>query len=73
MKQKLIDRCTLCLKNENGGPNLEELIGIGVGLAVGSGLYQFGEALYTWLAGTNGASTEIAKIKKPGTAAASNI
>lgn len=40
------------LSNENGGPNLEHLIGIGVSLGVTLGLYKLAIGTYNWIGDT---------------------
>lgn len=39
------------LGNENGGPNVEELIGVAVALGVGVGIFAFGRTVYGWFTG----------------------
>ncbi len=48
------DTLRLVLNNENGGPNLEELIGIAYSLAVGAALFTVGKAMALWLKGAKG-------------------
>ena len=44
------------LSNECGGPNVEQIIGIGVALGVGVGLYMLGSTMYTWLSDAGSSS-----------------
>lgn len=39
------------LSNEGGGPSVEQIIGIGVAICVGVGLYLLGGKMYDWLTG----------------------
>lgn len=50
------------LSNENGGPSVEQILGIGVALGVGVALYLVGSAMYNWLAGDGGASSVISGL-----------
>ena len=59
----LIKNVSTILNNENGGPNVETLIGIGVAMAVGSGLFLFGAYVYDWFEGP--ASDTISDIGLP--------
>ena len=43
----MIKKIKYALNNETGGPNVEELIGIGIGLAVGTALFLYGQAINT--------------------------
>lgn len=40
------ERIKNCLNNENAGPSLEMLIGIGIAIAAGVGLFRFGAAIF---------------------------
>ena len=51
------------LKNENGGPNVEQVMGIATALAVGAGLFLFGKSVYGWFNGS--AKTTVEKISLP--------
>ena len=46
------------LGNENGGPNVDQLIGIAVALSVGSGLFLFGTTIFDWFDGPASATVE---------------
>ena len=54
--RRLSQNISLVLKNECGGPNVEQIIGISVALAVGSGLFFLGKYMYQWLARKDGAA-----------------
>ena len=43
---KFINKVNNCLNNENGGPNVEMLIGIGLAIAVGVSLYALGGTIH---------------------------
>lgn len=49
---------TTVLGNENGGPNVEQVMGIAVALSVGVGLFLFGKSVYNWFNGSAGATVE---------------
>lgn len=51
------------LKNEKGGPNIEQLMGIAVALVTGVGLFIFGEYVHDWFNGS--AKTTVTHIKIP--------
>ena len=51
------------LSNENGGPNVEQVVGIAVALAVGSGLFIFGSSVFNWF--NNEATESINQISLP--------
>ena len=51
------------LGNENGGPNVEQLIGIAVALGVGAGLFLFGKSVYGWFNGS--AKSSVDSISTP--------
>ena len=51
------------LNNENGGPNVEQVIGIAVALAVGSGLFLFGSTVFNWF--NKDASDSVSQISTP--------
>lgn len=55
----MLNSIKMALQNECGGPNLEELIGISYGLAVGSALYTLGNSMRKWL---RGAATTVDNI-----------
>lgn len=40
------ERIKNCLNNENAGPSVEMLIGIGIALAAGVALFRFGGAIF---------------------------
>ena len=52
------------LANENGGPQVEQLINVAVALGVGVGLFLVGRAMYNWLAGDSGATSVITNLEK---------
>lgn len=52
------------LSNENGGPSVEQIVGIGVALGVGVAFYLLGNAIYQWIAGDGGASSVISGLEK---------
>lgn len=49
MFKKVLKLSKDALSNENGGPNLENLIGIGVSLGVTVALYNLATAIYSWI------------------------
>lgn len=49
MFKKILEISKDALSNENGGPNLENLIGIGVSLGVTVALYNLATAIYSWI------------------------
>jgi len=49
MFKKVLRLSKDALSNENGGPNLENLIGIGVSLGVTVALYNLATAIYSWI------------------------
>ena len=53
------------LNNENGGPNVEQVVGIAVALAVGSGLFIFGGTVFHWF--ENDATKSVGEIPIPET------
>ena len=59
LKVKIFD----VLGNENAGPNVEQVIGIAVALAVGSGLFLFGGKVFHWF--NEDASESVSKISTP--------
>lgn len=54
--KNLKSRVVNVLGNENGGPNVEQIMGIAVALAVGVGLFIFGGAVFDWFNGSAGAT-----------------
>ena len=48
---KLVNRAKIALTGEEGGPNLETIIGISVALIVATALVALGTAMVTWLGG----------------------
>ena len=51
----LSQKVRVALGNECGGPNVEQIIGISVALAVGAGLFVLGGKVYDWLGDKEGA------------------
>ncbi len=51
---KLLENIHYTLNNENGGPNVEQVIGISASLFVGVGLFLFGRHVYRWYNGSAG-------------------
>lgn len=51
------------LGNENGGPNVEQVMGIAVALSVGVGLFLFGKSVFNWFNGSAG--NTISNIETP--------
>ncbi len=51
------------LANENGGPNVEQVMGIAVALSVGVGLFLFGRSVYNWFNGSAG--NTVSSIETP--------
>ena len=49
MFKKVLRLSKDALSNENGGPNLENLIGIGVSLGVTVALYNLATTIYSWI------------------------
>ena len=56
LKEKMMNS----LSNECGGPNVEQIIGIGIAIAVGVALYMLANVMYDWI---NGAGNTIQGIK----------
>lgn len=50
LKNKILN----VIMNENGGPNVEQVMGIAVSMAVGVGLFIYGEAVFDWFNGSAG-------------------
>lgn len=48
---KLINRARLALQGEDGGPQIETIIGISVALIVATALIALGSAMVSWLGG----------------------
>ena len=55
----MLKEIKFALCNEKAGPNLEELIGISWGLAVGAGLFKLGDSMYDWLVGAGSSISQI--------------
>lgn len=45
------ERMHNALSNECGGPNVEQIIGIGIAIAVGVALYSLANTMYDWITG----------------------
>lgn len=54
------ERINNVLNNECGGPNVEQIIGIGIAVAVGVALYRIAKTMTGWL---DNAGTTIQNIK----------
>lgn len=64
MKTKEIkENIMAVLFNENGGPNVEQVIGIAVAFGVGAGLFLFGKSVYGWFNGS--AKDTVGQISTP--------
>ena len=50
MSEKLKNQINLCLNNEVGGPNLENMIGICLSMGVLVALYKLAKIVYSWAA-----------------------
>lgn len=53
------------LNNEEGGPNVEEVVGIAVALSVGVGLFIFGKYVYQWYNGCAGNTVKGIQVPPP--------
>ena len=62
MKGLKVNICNV-LGNENAGPNVEQVVGIAVALAVGSGLFLFGGTVFNWF--NKDASESVSQISTP--------
>ena len=60
--RKFFNDAKNALSNECGGPNVEQLIGIAVALAVGAGLFVFGRSVYKWFNGCAGKTVESIQV-----------
>jgi hypothetical protein len=47
--KNLKERMNNALNNECGGPNVEQIIGIGIAIAVGVALYTLANTMYNWV------------------------
>ncbi len=52
--KKFVNEVNNALSNECGGPNVEQVMGIAVALAVGVGLFLFGRSVFQWFNGCAG-------------------
>lgn len=55
----MMNRIKNVLNNECGGPNVEQIIGIGIAILVGVALYTLADTMFEWL---GNAQTEVEDI-----------
>ena len=53
--KNIITRAKNAISGENGGPSVEQVIGIAVALIIGSALLIFGGKIQEWVTGASGA------------------
>ena len=46
---RIKERMQNALSNECGGPNVEQIIGIGIAIAVGVALFNLAKVMYNWI------------------------
>lgn len=49
----MLKRINACLNNESGGPNLEQIMGIGISIAIMCAIYYFAARAYHWCSTTS--------------------
>ena len=62
--RNLNERVKNALSNDFGGPNVEQIMGIGIAIAVGVALYTLANTMYSWLGRASNQVNDIA-IGKP--------
>lgn len=63
--KKTLKNIQICLFNESGGNNVEQVMGIAISLAVGAGLFVFGRYVYQWYDGCAGETVDQIAIPGP--------